>query len=283
MRQERQYIWKDGKRLSLGRKMAVMGILNVTPDSFSDGGKWNAPEKAACHVRDMIRSGADLIDVGAESSRPGSVPLTGREETERLMAFLPAVLSISAVPVSVDTYHWETAEEAARRGAHIINDIWGFQYDQGEMAEVVSDAALPCVLMHHHEGHVYEGELLDEVKTFLARSVEIALSHGVREDRIILDPGIGFGKTGEQNLYLLRRLDALTAAFPYPFLLGASRKRFIGTILGGAAPEERDLGTAALSFWAFLKGCAMVRVHNVKATAQVLRMGEALAEEPGAV
>lgn len=245
----------------MGERSLVMGILNVTPDSFSDGGKWNSDTMAVSHTTDMIRDGADIIDVGAESTRPGHVTLTPEEETKRLMQFLPDVLKVSMVPVSVDSYHYETMEKALAAGAHMVNDIWGFQYDDGSMAKVSAAFDVPVILMHNQETEEYGADIIEDLKHFFDKSIEIALSAGVKADNIILDPGIGFSKNAEQNMEILTRLDELTLAFPCPWLLGVSRKRFIGTILGTDA-DERDEGTAAVNLWgaeraAPFTGCTM--------------------------
>lgn len=273
----RTYTWKDGKTLELGGRMQVMGVLNVTPDSFSDGGKWNRLDRALAHLAEMERDGADLIDVGAESTRPGSRALTAAEETKRLFAFLPDILAHSSLPVSVDTYHYETADAALSAGAHILNDVWGFQYDHGEMAEVAAAYDVPVILMHNQRDTLYTGDLIENMKAFFDRSISIALAKGVREEHIILDPGIGFGKTGAQNMEVLRRISELTA-LPYPMLLAPSRKRFIGTILDVPA-EERDEGTGAVCLWGQERGCAMVRVHHVRMIARMTRMTDALMEK----
>lgn len=271
----RSYEWKDGKSLAVNACPLVMGILNVTPDSFSDGGKWNTQEAAISHTEKMVQEGAALIDVGAESTRPGHQPMTAQEETERLMTFLPLVLRHSPVPVSVDSYHYETMEKALAAGAHMVNDIWGFQWDDGSMAKVSAAYDVPVILMHNQDGTEYSEDIIEAMKHFLDRSIEIALQAGVREEQIILDPGIGFGKTGEQNMEVLSRLDELTQAFPCPWLLGVSRKRFIGSILDLPA-EERDEGTAAVNLWGMEKGCAIFRVHDVATTAREVKMWEAL-------
>lgn len=273
---ERTYVWRDGKTLQWGKKTLVMGVLNVTPDSFSDGGLWNVPDAAASHLKEMVRDGADLIDVGAESTRPGGRALSAEEEIKRLFIFLPRLLKESTVPVSVDTYHYQTADRALSAGAHILNDVWGFQYDHGEMAEVAAQYDVPVILMHNQEGTVYETDLIEAMKLFFNRSIECAISHGVKEKNIILDPGIGFGKTGEQNMEILRRLKELTV-MPYPFLLAPSRKRFIGTVLDLPA-EERDEGTGAVCLWGQERGCGMVRVHNVRMIARMTAMTDALME-----
>ena len=274
-RQHRRYTWKDGKSLELGEKSLVMGILNVTPDSFSDGGKWNSDTLAVSHTTDMVKDGADIIDVGAESTRPGHQVLTAAEETERLMQFLPDVLKVSMVPVSVDSYHYETMEKALSAGAHMVNDIWGFQYDDGSMARVSAAFDVPVILMHNQETEEYGDDIIEDLKHFFEKSIEIALSAGVKTENIILDPGIGFSKNVEQNMEILTRLDELTLAFPCPWLLGVSRKRFIGAILDTDA-AERDEGTAAVNLWGAEKGCTIYRVHDVKTTARELKVWDAL-------
>lgn len=274
-RPHRSYHWKDGKVLKTGERSLVMGILNVTPDSFSDGGKWNSSELSLAHTKDMITDGADIIDVGAESTRPGHVELTADEETERLMTFLPSVLEASTVPVSVDSYHYETMEAALKHGAHMVNDIWGFQYDDGSMAKVSAAFDVPVILMHNQKEEGYSDDIIEDLKRFFDRSLEIALKAGVREENIILDPGIGFSKNTGDNMKILVRLDELVDAFSTPWLLGVSRKRFIGAILDTAA-DERDEGTAAVNLWGALKGCDIYRVHDVKTTARELRMWDAL-------
>ena len=272
---ERAYTWRDGKRLEVAAKTLIMGILNVTPDSFSDGGRWNTAEKAQSHTREMTDAGADIIDVGAESTRPGGQPLTAEEEIERMKIFLPVVLGESRGPVSVDTYHWKTADYALHAGAHMMNDIWGLQYDHGEMAEVAGCHQVPVIVMHNKADTNYNGDVIEEMKIFFDKSLDIALQAGVKEENIILDPGIGFGKDGNQNMEVLRRLDELVRAFPCPWLLGVSRKRFIGAILDLPA-GERDEGTGAAGLWGINKGCSILRVHNVSMAVRMAKVWDAL-------
>ena len=272
---ERAYTWCDGKRLEVTAKTLIMGILNVTPDSFSDGGRWNTAEKAQSHTREMTDAGADIIDVGAESTRPGGQPLTAEEEIERMKIFLPVVLRESSVPVSVDTYHWKTADYALHAGAHMMNDIWGLQYDHGEMAEVAGCHQVPVIVMHNKADTNYNGDVIEEMKIFFDKSLDIALQAGVKEENIILDPGIGFGKDGNQNMEVLRRLDELVRAFPCPWLLGVSRKRFIGAILDLPA-GERDEGTGAAGLWGINKGCSILRVHNESMAVRMAKVWDAL-------
>lgn len=269
------YTWKDGKQLEVKNKTLIMGILNVTPDSFSDGGIWNTKENAVLHTKDMIADGADVIDVGAESTRPGCEMLTAEEEIDRLKMFLPFVLPVSTVPVSVDTYHWKTADYMLNAGAHIVNDVWGFQYDRGEMAKVAASYDVPVILMHNQLTEEYSNDIIEDLKCFLQKSVNIALKAGVKEKNIILDPGIGFAKDVNQNLEILQRLDELTKEFPYPWLLGASRKRLVGAILNVPA-KERDIGTGAIHLWGVLKGCSILRVHDVKTAAQLSKVWDIL-------
>lgn len=269
------YTWKDGKQLEVKNKTLIMGILNVTPDSSSDGGIWNTKENAVLHTKDMIADGADVIDVGAESTRPDCEMLTAEEEIDRLKMFLPFVLPVSTVPVSVDTYHWKTADYMLNAGAHIVNDVWGFQYDRGEMAKVAASYDVPVILMHNQLTEEYSNDIIEDLKCFLQKSVNIALKAGVKEKNIILDPGIGFAKDVNQNLEILQRLDELTKEFPYPWLLGASRKRLVGAILNVPA-KERDIGTGAIHLWGVLKGCSILRVHDVKTAAQLSKVWDIL-------
>lgn len=271
----RRYTWGDGKMLTLGEKSVVMGILNVTPDSFSDGGNWNTAENSRIHARDMISEGAGILDVGAESTRPGSTALTAAEEIGRLDDCLSGILEVSTVPVSVDSYHYETIEYALHRGAHIVNDIWGFQHDDGSMARVSAEAGVPVILMHNSRDGEYGSDIIDSMKEFFDRSLRIAFGAGVKEENIILDPGIGFSKDSAQNMEILQRMDELTDSYPFPWLLGVSRKRFIGAVLGGTA-AERDPGTAAVNLWGVQKGCHIFRVHNVRLTAMELKIWDAL-------
>jgi len=207
---QRTYRFRDGKELTIGGRTLVMGILNVTPDSFSDGGKWNTRDRALRHMEEMVREGADIIDVGAESSRPGFVPMGAREEIERLMPFLESVLAECPVPVSVDTFKAETARAALYAGAHLLNDIWGLQYaeEPGEMARAAAEADVPVVVMHNQNGTAYSEDIIASMREFFARSLVLADEAGLARENIILDPGIGFGKTAEQNMHVLRRMDA---------------------------------------------------------------------------
>ena len=275
----REYRFRDGKKLVLGKKTLVMGILNVTPDSFSDGGVWNTPEKALSYARQMVADGADIIDVGAESSRPGFVPVSAEKEIERLRPFLEALLPEIPVPVSVDTFKAETAEMAAEMGVHILNDIWGLQYEKepGRMAEVAARYDLPVVVMHNQSGTAYEKDIVEAMKDFFRESLRIARSAGLAEEKMIFDPGVGFGKTAEDNLVVLRRLAELSAwdNARWPILLGVSRKSFIGAALG-LPVEERMEATGAACVLGIASGANIVRVHDVKPIARMCRMADAI-------
>ena len=276
---QRTYRFRDGKELTIGGRTLVMGILNVTPDSFSDGGRWNTRDAALRHMEEMVQDGADIIDVGAESSRPGFVPMGAAEETERLLPFLETVLQECPVPVSVDTFKAETARAALAAGADMLNDIWGLQYaeEPGEMARVAAEADAPVVVMHNQNGTAYDGDIVGEMRAFFERSFALADAAGLARDKIILDPGIGFGKTAEQNMHVMRRMDELISydGTDYPVLLGASRKSFIGAALG-LPVEERMEATGAACVLGIVRGASIVRVHDVKSIARMCRMTDAI-------
>ncbi|WP_276724322.1 dihydropteroate synthase [Selenomonas noxia] len=276
---QRTYRFRDGKKLILGGRTLVMGILNVTPDSFSDGGKWNTRDRALRHMEEMVHDGADIIDIGAESSRPGFVPMDAAEETERLMPFLESVLAECSVPVSVDTFKAETARAALSAGAHLLNDIWGLQYaeEPEEMARAAAEANVPVVVMHNQNGTVYDGDIIAAMRTFFSRSLAIADAAGLARENIILDPGIGFGKTAEQNLQVIKRMDELVSyeGADYPVLLGASRKSFIGAALD-LPVEERMEATGAACVLGIARGACIMRVHDVKPIVRMCRVADAI-------
>lgn len=271
----RTYHWKDGKSLTLGEKTVIMGVLNYTPDSFSDGGKWNNVDAALRHMEQMVADGADIIDIGAESSRPEFTPISAAEEIDRLDGILPRLVKACPVPISVDTYKAETAAYAMQTGAHIMNDIWGLQYapEPGKMAAVAAQYGVPVVVMHNQDGTEYTN-IIEDMKKFFITSAVIAAKAGMKQEQIITDPGIGFGKTWEQNLYVMKHLSDLTA-LPYPMLLGTSRKGFIGRILDLPVTERME-GTGATCVAGVLAGCAIVRVHDVKPIARMCKMADAL-------
>lgn len=279
MTANRTYHFADGKTLTLGERTLVMGILNVTPDSFSDGGKWNTRDKMLFHMEQMVKDGADIIDIGAESSRPGFLTMPAEEEIERLLPFLDALIPECPVPVSVDTFKAETARVAAAHGVHMLNDIWGMQYakEPGQMAAVAAECQLPIVVMHNQDSKEYAGDIIDSMKAFFRKSVELADKAGMKRENIILDPGIGFGKTPEGNLEVLRRQQELLTidGEEYPLLLGTSRKSFIGAALG-LPVEERMEATGATCVIGIMKGAGIVRVHDVKPIARMCRMTDVI-------
>ncbi|WP_037353860.1 dihydropteroate synthase [Selenomonas sp. FC4001] len=276
---QRKYTFADGKTLTLGEKTLVMGILNITPDSFSDGGKFNTRDKALRHLEEMVADGADIIDVGAESSRPGFTPMPASEEMERLMPLLEEILKNSPVPISVDTFKAETARAAANAGAHILNDIWGLQYaaEPGEMAKVAAECGLPVIVMHNQNGTEYSGDIIDAMQSFFQESLRIGRGAGMQDEQFIFDPGIGFGKTAEQNVEVLRRQEELltVAGQEYPLLLAASRKSFIGKTLN-LPVEERMEATGAACVVGIMKGASIVRVHDVKPIVRMCRMTDVI-------
>lgn len=274
----RHYHWKDGKSLTVGERTLVMGVLNYTPDSFSDGGKWNNADVALKHMEEMVADGADIIDIGAESSRPGFTPISAAEEIARLETILPRLVEACPVPISVDTYKAETADYAMRTGAHIMNDIWGLQYgpEPGQMAAVAAKYGVPVVVMHNQDGREYS-DIIEDMKRFFIRSAIIADRAGMSQDQIITDPGIGFGKDFDQNVYVMKHLRDLTA-LPYPMLLGTSRKGFIGKILDLPVTERME-GTGTTCVAGVLAGCTIVRVHDVKPIVCMCKMADALRPE----
>ena len=264
---------KIGNReFDFSRHTYIMGILNVTPDSFSDGGKWNDMDRALRHVEEMIREGADVIDVGGESTRPGHQKISDEEETQRVAPVIEALKKRFDVPVSVDTYKSSVAAAAIEAGVDLLNDIWGFRYDS-KMAALAAASQVACCLMHNKDEAVYRDFMKDMMEETL-ECARIALQAGVAKDRILLDPGIGFGKTYEMNLEALRRLDEF-CSLGYPVLLGTSRKSVIGLTLDLPA-DQRLEGTLVTTVFAVLKKYAFVRVHDVKENLRAVRMAEAI-------
>lgn len=253
-------------------KTYVMGILNVTPDSFSDGGKWNQIDYSLKHTEEMIKEGAAIIDVGGESTRPGYQKITDQEEIERVVPVIEAIKNQFDVPVSIDTYKASVAKEALKAGADMVNDIWGLKYDD-KMAAVVKEYQAAVCIMHNRENAQY-GNFKEDWLNDLKESVQIAKSAGIREDGILLDPGVGFAKTYEMNLLAMKYMDELKA-LGYPVLLGASRKSVIGLTLD-VPVTEREEGTLATTVMAVMKGCQFVRVHNVQANVRAIQMTEAV-------
>ena len=250
----------------------VMGILNVTPDSFSDGGKWNRMDDALKHTEQMIREGAAIIDVGGESTRPGYQMLSDEEEIERVVPVITKIKSEFDIPVSLDTYKSKVARAGVEAGADLINDIWGLKYDPA-MAEVIAEGNVACCLMHNREKVDYTNYMEDVLRD-LSETIQIAQNAGIAQDRIILDPGVGFGKTYENNLEIINCLEELHM-FGYPLLLGTSRKSVIGLTLD-LPVTERVEGTIVTTVFAVMKHCAFVRVHDVKENMRAIKMAEAI-------
>lgn len=260
------------KDFAIGERVYIWGILNVTPDSFSDGGKFNHLDKALYHVEKMIEQGMDIVDIGGESTRPGYTLLSCEEEIERVVPVIEAVKKRFDIPVSLDTYKAEVAKAGIAAGADLINDIWGLQYD-ANMADVIAKAGVACCIMHNRKEAVYRS-FLEDVCEDLSRSIRLANQAGIADDKIILDPGIGFAKTREQNLEMINHVDILRH-FGYPVLLATSRKSVIGLTLD-LPVTERVEGTIATSVLAVMKGCDFVRVHDVKENVRAIRMTEAI-------
>ena len=261
------------RALALGRPL-VMGVLNITPDSFSDAGQFLAASDAIEQARSMAADGADILDVGAESTRPygGTTPVSEEEEWRRLQPVLPAVLELG-VPVSIDTMKASIAARALELGAAIVNDVWGLQRDP-DMAKVVAERDAGLIIMHNRDEADPSVDILADIESFFARSLDLADRAGIGRDRIVLDPGIGFGKTAEQSIAALGRLERLRA-FGLPLLVGLSRKRFIASI-SPSQPAQRLGGSIAGNVLAALSGAAIVRVHDVADTVQALRVTAAI-------
>ncbi|MDF2511675.1 MAG: dihydropteroate synthase [Herbinix sp.] len=260
------------KNFEIGKRTYVMGILNVTPDSFSDGGKFNRLDHALFHAKELIDQGADIIDVGGESTRPNHVVVEADEELERVIPVITALHKEFDIPISVDTYKAVVAREAIMAGAHLINDVWGFKKDP-DMARVAATLKVPCCLMHNREKAEYR-DYLQDVIADLKESVEIALNSGVKPENIMLDPGIGFAKNYEQNLELMNHLELLKK-LGYPVLLGTSRKSMIGNTLN-LPPQERVEGTLATTVIGIMKGCDFIRVHDVQQNKRACLMTDAI-------
>ncbi|MCC7365974.1 MAG: dihydropteroate synthase [Dehalococcoidia bacterium] len=262
-----------GRTFAWGERTYVMGILNVTPDSFSGDGLGGDVAGAVARAREMEAAGADILDVGAESSRPGAAELDAREELARLLPALEAVRAATALPISVDTYHASVAEAALQAGADIVNDIWGLRHDP-ELAAVVASSGAPLVAMHNQRGRP-PCDVVDGVRAGFEATLAIADAHGIPRERIILDPGFGFGWPEEQNLEMVRRLEAMRVG-GLPLLLGPSRKSTIGAVLD-VPVEERLEGTAAAVAIGVANGADIVRVHDVRAMVRVVRVADAIA------
>jgi dihydropteroate synthase len=269
-----------GKILDLGSRTHVMGILNATPDSFSDGGQYAAPERALARARQMAEQGADIIDIGGESTRPGAEPVPEDEELRRIIPLIERLSAELPIPISVDTYKAPVAAKALAAGASIVNDVSGLRFSP-DMAAVAAEHGAAVVIMHMkgaprnmQRNPVYH-DVVAEIAAYLEEGIELAVRAGVDREKIMIDPGIGFGKTLDHNLELLKRLDEFRG-LGRPIVLGTSRKKFIGTILDVPQPEERVDGTAATVALGIERGAAIVRVHDVARMAQVARMTDAI-------
>lgn len=269
--------------LDLDKKTHIMGILNITPDSFSDGGLHFDKSSAVDHALRMVDDGADMLDIGGESTRPGSEPVSLDEELRRTLPVIEALAKKIAVPISIDTYKSKIALRALEAGASIVNDISGMRFDP-EMSEVVSRYKVPVVIMHikgtpkNMQVNPAYVALIPEIIDYFKESVRLALTSGIPENMIILDPGIGFGKTFEHNLEIINNLDLLLP-LGKPLLIGPSRKAFLGKILGGLPPVERIEGTAASVAISVMKGAHIVRVHDVREMARVVRVADAIKQQ----
>lgn len=250
----------------------IMGILNVTPDSFSDGGRFNNMEAALRHAEEMIADGAAIVDIGGESTRPGHEQITDEEEIARVAPVIEAVKARFDIPVSVDTYKGAVAEAALQAGADLVNDIWGFKYDK-RVAQLTAQYGAACCLMHNRHVAAYD-DFLKEVCDDLCESVAIAKDAGVADDKIILDPGVGFGKNLDWNLEITNHVDVLKM-LGYPVLLGASRKSMIGLTLD-LPSDERLEGTLVTTAIGVMRGCSFVRVHDIKENLRTIRMTQAI-------
>ena len=253
-------------------KTYVCGILNVTPDSFSDGGKFNKLDAALYHAEEMIEEGAMLIDIGGESTRPGYTMISDEEEIERVVPVIEALKSRFDVPLSLDTYKSNVAKAGIESGIDLINDIWGLKYDKA-MAKVVADSGLPICIMHNRDNTDYT-DFMTDVVSDLKESVDMAITAGIERDKLILDPGVGFAKNLEQNIIVMKELERLNC-FKLPILLGTSRKSVIGLTLD-LPKDERVEGTLVTTVLAVIKGCMFVRVHDVKENIRTIKMAEAL-------
>ena len=246
---------------TVAERRSLMGILNVTPDSFSDGGKFAGRDAAVAQAKKLVVDGADIVDVGAESTRPGHTPITAEEEIRRLAPLLDALLAEVDAPFSIDTYKAETARYAVGRGVCVINDIWGLQRDPA-MADAVAETGAAVVVMHNRESVDPALDIVADMKRFFARSLDLARQAGILRAHVMLDPGIGFGKTKEQNLAALRATDRLAAEFGLPVLIGVSRKSLFGLLIG-ADVDARLIGTIAANLATLARGARIFRVHDV--------------------
>ncbi len=267
----------DGRRLALDAAPLLMGIVNITPDSFSDGGMLRDADDAIAHGERLARDGADIIDIGGESTRPGHAPLDAATELARVLPVITGLRERIATPLSIDTWKAEVADAALKAGASIVNDVWGAQRDPA-IAGVAARHGAPIILMHNRETIDLELDILSDVMRFLERSIAIAQAAGVPREQIVVDPGIGlFGKTPEQSLRLIRELARLSE-LGCPILLGASRKSVIGVITGQSVPAERVIGSVAAHLYGATQGAAIIRAHDVSEHAQAFKVWAAISQ-----
>lgn len=266
--------------LEFGTRTLIMGILNITPDSFSDGGDFFDLDNAVGRAKTMVQEGADIIDVGGESTRPGYKMISDEEELARIVPVIKRLVAEVEAPISVDTYKAGVAQGAINAGAHIINDIWGLKKDP-QIGEVAAQYQVPLIIMHNQDGTHYQGDIMVEIKKSLQESIALALKAGVRKENIIVDPGIGFGKTAEQNMVVMARLKELKE-LGFPVLLAASRKSMLGKILD-LPPKERLEGTIATTVMGIMQGVDMVRVHDVKENWRAAKVTDAIMRKNGVI
>lgn len=259
--------------LEIGSRTLIMGILNVTPDSFSDGGHYNSVGQALNHAILMVKEGADIIDVGGESTRPGSDEVESKEEIKRVVPVIQELKRFINKPISIDTYKASVAEAALEAGANVVNDVWGLQRDP-EIASVVAKYNVPVIVMHNQYNTEYDNDIIDSMIEFFKKSIAIAHEAGIKNEMIILDPGIGFGKSVDQNLEVMRRLDELQV-LGYPILLGISRKSIIGNTID-VPTHDRLEGTIALNAIGIQMGAEIIRVHDIKENVKAAKMIDAV-------
>lgn len=274
----KRWMLAHGRHLDLGEKALVMGVLNVTPDSFSDGGLFGTAQSALAQARLMVGQGAAIVDVGGESTRPGAETVTAAEEQRRVLPVIEALAAEGSCLISIDTYREETARLAVAAGAHIVNDVWGVQREP-DIARLAAETGAGLVIMHTGREREKLSDVIADQSQFLGRSLEIAEASGVELERIVLDPGFGFAKDPDENLDLMARFEELHG-FGLPLLVGTSRKRFIGHVTGRDA-DQRDMGTAATSVILRLKGAALFRVHNVAVNMDALAFADAMLAREG--
>lgn len=267
-------LYSKNKKIELGKRTLIMGILNVTTDSFSDGGDYADIEKAVARAKEMVSEGADIIDIGGMSTRPGHEDISVELEMERVIPVIKRISAELDTIISIDTYRYEVAEKALENGADIINDVWGLQYDKGEMAAVAAKYDVPVIVMHNQNGTHYEKDIMVSMREFFEKSFKIAEENGLSKDKIVIDPGIGFGKDMEQNLEVLHRMGEIRDIAP--ILLGTSRKRFIGALLNGLPPKERAEGTVATTVAGIERGADIVRVHDVLENKRAVLVADAI-------